>query len=217
MKARILLYKSAWGDGHLLDNAIGSWTWLWNQKLLRRLTPEQRAMIKAYSHIELWLPDENGLFIAADYHYSITSHYAGTCYTSTMRYANGKDGTVKRPASEVLKNPGRLDYIEIDLEDEYMPLQIDYMDQSVAENKGYDKLAILSFFWIKRFHNALQYICSERIQDYILYFAARWALKFRYANLCRRNGRLVVPSPLSMAILMVMAGLTIKPLIESEG
>ncbi len=84
MKLRVLFYKAKW-DGHLLDDLISSWTWLFNMGT------------GPYSHAEIWIPDENsydddgfyGMYEKSYYPESRTvmtwKNWKGTCYTSTMR------------------------------------------------------------------------------------------------------------------------------------
>ena len=93
-KIRILLYKTPWKPKlkYLVNWLISLRTW------------------SKWSHIEIWTPDERLLFIGQD-HLMKTKNFYGDCYTSTMR--GEANGTVKRPASEVLKHPGNWDYSEI--------------------------------------------------------------------------------------------------------
>lgn len=158
MHIRILFYKAKLGDGYIIDNLISWWTGIWNWGT------------KGYSHCEIWVPD-GGRFDAMRFptyeddkkgNGSIF-HYIGTCYTSTMRGDN--NGVVKRPASEVLKNPGRWDYYEIEVDESFYNDMIDWMEVAVLDNEGYDKRAILKFFNpFARSSSLDKYICSEFVQ-----------------------------------------------------
>ncbi len=96
-----------------------------------------------YVHVELQVPHElceyfrntdNGL---VGYKVDATERFAkGTCYTSTLR--DGYNGACKRPASEVMHNPGRWEYKEYTCNNEDYELMIHWLDKQVLENKGYD-------------------------------------------------------------------------------
>ncbi len=139
----------------LVDDLISAWTWPAN------------IGTGPYGHTEVWLPDKDGYFShhqqPAPTPYGLGHRkFDGTCYTSTLR--DNYKGTCKRPASEVIKHPERWDYMEFDIpEDLYYAMQT-WMEIQVENNRGYDKKAIISFFWPKRFHNADKFICSEFCQ-----------------------------------------------------
>ena len=99
---RVAEYKYT---GKPLNWAISAWTGLFNPG-----TPR-------YSHTEIWIPDENGLFGGYDGHLhgGYEGQYFGECFTSTMR--GDWNGTVIRPASEVLTHSRRWDYFELEVED----------------------------------------------------------------------------------------------------
>ena len=86
----------------------------------------------------------------------------GTCYTSTLR--GEYDGACKRPASEVLKNPERWDYLEYECSDEDFDKMIAAMDYAVKHNKGYDIALILRFLAFVPVFNSRKYICTEFVQ-----------------------------------------------------
>ena len=161
MKIRFLFYRAKfeWRNFiktrriHLVDDAISWWTWFGN------------IGTGPYSHVEIWTPAERGMFITHPLKASklnkieVYTKIHGTCWTSTMRGDN--NGTVKRPASEVLKNPKRWDYVEIDIpEDDYSRL-IYWMQLEVENNKGYGKRDLLKFFGLGMFADKLRNICSE--------------------------------------------------------
>ena len=131
---RIPFYIAGW-DKHLLDNLIAFYTGLGNWG-----TPP-------VSHTEIWMPDDHGGF------------WEGQCYTSTMRGKN--NGTVIRPACEVIQNPKRWLYFEMGIPDElFLQAKLGAM-AAVKNNCGYDRWTIASFFWFKRFGRSNQEICSE--------------------------------------------------------
>lgn len=163
---RILLYRAKfeWRNFlhtrkiRLIDDIISLWTWPWN------------IGTGPYGHAEVWTPDGNGKFYRQAIDHLETSgekYYLsgphGTCYTSTLRDKN--NGTVKRPASEVLKNPERWDYIELDLPEDMYKAMLYWMENEVKNNLGYDKKAILSFLTPWRFHNKYKNICSEFVYN----------------------------------------------------
>lgn len=123
------------------------------------------ATLSRYTHVEIWTPnmhvpcrdgDEFGLTMDQFYP-------AGTCYTSTLR--GEYDGACKRPASEVLKNPERWDYLEYECEDEDYDKMIAAMEKAVKENRGYDKkLIVLWWYKAKRVYDKAKYICTEFVQ-----------------------------------------------------
>ena len=106
------MYKAKWDDGHWIDDAIAIhgriFNWRFNWKT------GKFEFLPWYSHCEIWVPQfnearpgiqyEEQWFTGSDV-YSGPNNYLGTCYTSTMR--GDHNGTVSRPASEVLTHPGR--------------------------------------------------------------------------------------------------------------
>ena len=154
-KIRILFYKAKFGDGHWVDNAIATWTGTWNlnwKRIFRKgFFPEPD------SHCELWVPgvfhqslcpDESIMVFeepASNFQKGMgmdSDHFYGTCWTSTMRGDN--NGVVSRPASEVLKNPERWCYYEVEVDS--VEDLVEFMDQIVKANQGYSKRDILKFF-----------------------------------------------------------------------
>jgi hypothetical protein len=78
----------------------------------------------------------------------------------------GEDnGTVKRPACEVLKNPGRWDYIEVEMEECYHTDMLWYMEMQVSINKGYSIRDILKFVSPIHFPDNKRNICSEFVNN----------------------------------------------------
>ncbi len=144
----------------LIDDGISLWTGLFNW-----WTP-------GYSHVEVWIQDENGDFVIPTY----TPNFyrgpsaedflnVGTCYTSTMR--GDDNGTVSRPASTVFTHPKRWEYIEFEVTDESFEAAKAWADERVKNNKGYSKRDLLRFampLWLlKRLKIAdpAREICSE--------------------------------------------------------
>lgn len=152
---RVLLYKAKWGDKSIIDNLISIWTQ------------------SKYSHIEIWTPDDTGLFFRTVSQVLSPSDAGcvGTCWTSTMR--GEWDGTVKRDASKVLKNPDRWDYTELDIKVENYDYDcmMGYMECEVEENKGYAIRDIWKFI-IGSLHRPdnSRNICSEFVAN-ALYMA----------------------------------------------
>ncbi len=157
MKIRFLFYRAKFEFRNflrtrqirLMDDLISAWTWPWN------------IGTGPYGHAEVWTQGKvDGYPCFTVQHIGARNlAYVGTCYTSTLR--DNYKGTCKRPASEVLKHPERWDYIEFDLPEDLYYATLAWMEIQVENNQGYDKKAIISFFWPKRFHNADKFICSE--------------------------------------------------------
>lgn len=102
-----------------------------------------------YSHAEIWLLDED------------------KCFTSTMR--GEWNGTVIRPASEVLTHPERWDYFEIQVEVAVYNAAVQKARLAAEANKGYDKPALLSFFFPIRFGSKGKDICSEVTERFLVW------------------------------------------------
>ena len=146
MKVRVLFYRAE-RDGHAIDDAISLWTKLFNWH-----TPP-------YSHCEIWWPTE-----------TYPRHFdwkAGRCFTSTMR--GDDNGTVIRPASDVLTHPERWDYIEIDVDPIKLAAAIGLAQLFAKQNKGYDILCLLGFFFPWRLRNKKKDICSEVCQKFLVW------------------------------------------------
>ena len=196
-RIRVIFYKAKWGDKHWLDNAINTWTWLISAKN-RKVGP--------YSHVEIWTPDEDGDFKHPPEHPRAGSAYfagfVGTMWTSTMR---GKDnGTVKRPACDVIKNAKRWDYFEIEVSDRQYEHLISCMKIEVDNNMGYAKKDLWKFILGDR-HNPddSRNICSEFVNN-MLYFINVFISGFG------------IVSPRRLAYKLIQAGYTAQPLDRSK-
>lgn len=179
MKIRILFYRAE-RDGHPLDDIISLWTGLFNWGT------------GPYSHVELWVPDEVHGF-------ELINKAIGYCYTSTMR--GDTKGVVKNPASKILKYPKRWDVCEIEIDEADNTYLVNVANMAVKTNQGYDFKAIMSFFWYKRAHNPLRYICSELV--YRLLVCAK------VLN-CKKNK---CPSPRRLSRWLTKRGYKITPLL----
>ena len=146
MKYRFLFYKSKWGDKHIIDNVISLVTLCYNW-----FSPDA-------SHVEVWLPDkEMGWKL---YYRKVSSfpQYQGTCFTSTMR--GDDNGTVMRPASDVLKNPSRWYYYEVECDKQVFEDAEFAAQVKCKNNKGYGKRTLLKFVGIN-WPDPDRAICSE--------------------------------------------------------
>ena len=146
-KIRVVFYRAKTGDGHWLDNAINTWTWLISAKN-RKVGP--------YSHVEIWTPDDR-VFMMDGY------RPVGEMWTSTMRGEN--NGTVSRPANTVIENAERWDYCEIELSEGDYECLIEEMKRNVKENKGYSKRDLWRFFLPFHRNDKSRDICSEFVND----------------------------------------------------
>jgi len=181
---RKLWYKAKIGDGHILDDGISIWTTFWNAVWLAacgigntargrfrlagtRFKEAWQVIKHRYSHEETWWPDLAGDFESIDYGEHI---WCGECFTSTVR---GKiNGTVIRPASEVLKNVHRWDCTEITVSDEEFEDAKFWAKIQAFFNVGYSKKMIGSFFvpvrstYVKDVYVPKQIICSVAGQGF---------------------------------------------------
>jgi len=149
MEVRVLFYKAE-KDGHWLDDGISGWTKLFNWN-----TPP-------YSHVEIHWPGPEGF--ASPVQSTIP---LGECYTSTMRGDN--NGTVVRPAHEVLKNPSRWDYVKINVSGIDLEVAKGLARLAVKANSGYDFFCILGFFLPFRVRSKEKNICSEAAQNFLVW------------------------------------------------
>lgn len=212
-KVAALVYKAKIGDGHVVDDAINIWTALFNiplpsWKVWRKDTWSawwreiKQWWRDAFSHIELWISNGNGRFACcmlneAEDGCGICGNKLGKgindkelygeCYTSTMR--GDWDGTVLRPASEVIKDPSRWDVgvIATITEDQYRR-GMKEINHAVKYNQGYDKRCIADFFnplrrWLP-IHSKVKQICSEAFQHGLSALVSRFVWK--YINSPRR-------------------------------
>ena len=154
MKIRVLFYKAKWGDKSIVDNLISLWT------------------RSKYSHCEIWIATDEGLFENAYERFAEGFQYWGTCYTSTMR--GDHNGTVKRDACGVLKNPDRWDYIEEEVIAQVYATLIIWMNLVVEQNEGYSMWDLLKFLSPVHFPDNNRYICSEFCNDAIWYILDNW-------------------------------------------
>lgn len=155
-KIRWLFHKSRLFDGHPVGQAISFWTGIWTW-----FTP-------SYDHCEVWTQETlsstykiysfQGKELCTD---KLVVH--GTCWTSTMRGEH--NGVVNRPASDILRNPGNWHYVEQELTPYQFETMEMWMNDRVADNKGYDKPAISKFFNpFKRESDWVRFVCSEFCQ-----------------------------------------------------
>lgn len=193
MKIRVLLHKPKRWD--LLGQGIRFWTGLISKK---------NRTVGPYDHAEVWTLDEyDYAFTDESFEVPKIRWILGTAWTSTMK--DKANGTVKRPASDVIHNPKRWDYIEIDLDDDsdiypdnYDAL-MNYMEDEVRDNKGYGIFDFAKFFglgWL--IIDKLRNICSEFVNN-ALY----------HGGVVMKRG---VVSPRRLAYLLVQAGHEIKSL-----
>ena len=173
---RLLNYKYT---GKPLNFAISAYTKLFNWN-----TPP-------YSHSEIWFPGSaSDCFVD-----SLGFH--GSCFTSTLR---GKvNGTVIRPASQVLTHPSRWEFFEIPVEDTVYDQVYTKARAAALANEGYDKPACLSFFLPVRFGSGSRDICSE-----VTYRALCWAGIF---------SKPAMPSPRRQAKWLMALGYEPKQLV----
>jgi len=184
MKAfRVLFYKSKIGDGHWIDNAISLWTMLFNWGT------------KNYSHCEIWMTLVDGRFEQVNNKPSemLARQWLGQCFTATMR--DDIDGTVIRPAADILKHPKRWDYCQGKADDELYEKAVRWAKEKVQRNKGYGKKTILRFFmpiWLfraLRLEEKDREICSENAEEFLL--IVKWICKKMFRSPRRLSRKLI--------------------------
>jgi hypothetical protein len=92
-----------------------------------------------YSHVEIWFPDISGLFSTKSFLYSSTTRGSKV---PGVRFAY---------RDVVLKHPERWDVIECEV--------LEWLDSQ--QDKRYDYLGILGFFWPKNLEDPNRWYCSE--------------------------------------------------------
>lgn len=199
-KFRVIFYRAK-RDGHALDDGINVWTAIWNVPLdfwKKGYKERINAWWKGcYSHVEIWWPDVKGMFICNPKQKPFQWCIHGQMFTSTMR--GDAKGTVIRPASEVLKNPSRWDYIEIEVDEAVLEMAKEGARFQAKTNKGYDFLLISSFFIPIRIHDKKKAICSTRVQRF-----CRW---------CGVFDKFHIWSPRRLSRKLVKKGYKIKSLV----
>jgi hypothetical protein len=168
MKAfRVVFYKSKWFDGHKIDNIIDIWTCLVN---LPYVTYKAKLNLKDiwafikmnYSHVEKWTPYQ-GMHNPRK-----CDWWNGEMSTSTMR--DDVNGTVRRPARGVLRNPERWDATEFGVHSLNFMVAETWESIEVDYNLGYGKEDIGKFFPVVRHFvgDPKRNICSEFVNNYLV-------------------------------------------------
>ena len=153
----------------LVDDGISLWTGLFNW-----WTPK-------YSHMSVWKQEGRSRFricplVAKEGVIVTAPAFTGTCYTSTMR--GDDNGTVKRPASEVFRDPRRWEYIEFQVTDESFEEAKTWADDRVAMKWSYSKRDLLRFampLWMLKglkLADPDREICSEHGEG--------WAIRLKH-------------------------------------
>ena len=163
VKFRILYYIYT---GHWLNRGILAATWLPN------------IGSEPVSHAELWESNMDGNFqFPQEYatghgNRAIDWPYTGQCWTSTTR--DDLNGTVVRPASEVLTHPNRWLYTEHEVD------EFGFMDakcqaeKRVHQNKGYSFRDLSRFvmpLWLLKTTGMAdneREICSEHVAEWLV-------------------------------------------------
>lgn len=155
-KIRFVFYRAKI-DGHALDDAINIWTWT-----LAFISFQWNRLKYAYSHCEIWLPDEDydgfysTLVLTSPTTFGQTG-IIGQCFSSTTR--DNAKGVRFALASEVLKHPDRWDYIEVEITDEKYNEMISAA--KVEEGCLYDYKGLFGFFWFRDSQDPEKWYCSE--------------------------------------------------------
>lgn len=145
MKIRFIFHK---GNDSSIGKVIVAWTWLlgcfYNWKVLKY----------NYSHVEVWVPSMFNGFINRG---NNGVDYLGQCLSSTTR---GKANGVRiAPACEVLHNPERWDYIEVEVDPERLEVALAEFEQLIG--RKYDFVGIFGFANPFPFQDPKKEYCSE--------------------------------------------------------
>ncbi len=154
------------------------------EKLLNRLiaaaTWPANMDTEPVSHTEVWEPDKNGSFVEITYtprYGDIPPHdpgllYRGRCWTSTTR--GDANGTVVRPASEVLDHPENWLYTEHEVDAYWFRIAKMRAQVRVDRNKGYswrDLGRYIMPLWLLKGTGLAdngREICSEHVAQWLV-------------------------------------------------
>ncbi len=152
MKIRFIYHKPQGERG--VGKAIVALTWVY-----ALFYAKGKALKLDYSHEEVWLPDEDGIFIFNNIGaHLIGSQYAGQCFSSTTR--GDAEGVRFAPAQCVIgKHPERWDYIEVNVDPERLEVAVAEARRLVG--KKYDYLGIFGFINPFPVHSKDKWYCSE--------------------------------------------------------
>ena len=192
MKKRYVFHK---GKDSWVGRGIVVWTFVLG---IARL--DFKSLKYNYSHVEEWSPDMYGNF-RDDWSSMIHDTYTpyGECYSSTTR---GKaEGVRYAPASEVLHNPERWDYIEFDVPDNLVRTAKPLLRNKVG--RKYDFPGIYGFALPWNPQDPFKEYCSE------LCCWTAWLYQIVKGKLIKRI------SPRRLAKKLVEAGGVIKPLLPT--
>lgn len=160
IEVRAAYYLAKWGDGHILDNLIAMYTWIFNPR-----TPP-------VSHEEKWFPNKRGQFIVGD-------KPVGRCFSSTMR--DGVNGCRYERAAKVFRHPERWLIIKYWISENQYKAMLEESDHMVEMNKGYNKWGLaVGFFTLKPRHGTVgRYYCSQACQwlDYFIRYFLKWVIR----------------------------------------
>jgi hypothetical protein len=165
---RVAFRKAKWGDGEKIDNVIDIWTAIvnipyvtWQEKF--NLKNVWRFLKMRYAHVEIWTPSEHGYIIPRP-----VDWWNGNMATSTTR--DEWDGTVMRPAKEVILDRSRWDYAEYMVSNDHYRYAERWAADQVLNNKGYSNEDIGKFIpAVRHFVNdPKRNICSEFCHNWMV-------------------------------------------------
>lgn len=173
---RVVFRKSKWGDGEKIDNVIDIWTAfvnlpyvIWKERF--NFKNVWRFLKMNYAHVEIWTPSDCGLIKPRP-----CDWWNGNMATSTTR--DGYDGTVMRPVKDVIKDYGRWEFVEYEVNGiDYRRAQA-YAASEVLNNKGYSNEDIGKMVPVVRHfvNDPDRNICSEFSHNYMVK-AHCWIIK----------------------------------------
>lgn len=165
---RVVFFRARWFDGHMIDNIIDIWTMLvnipyvvWHEKF--NLKNVWKFIKMNYSHVEIQTPGKHTHVQPRPIDW-----WNGDMWTSTMR--DEYDGTVVRPAREVLKDKSRWDYATFSVVGSDYYRALEWAEYQVAHNLGYSKKGIGKFFPVVRYfiNDPERNICSEFTHNFMM-------------------------------------------------
>ena len=153
MKLRFIFHD---GNDSFVGKAIITWTWVLG------LFYSWKVLKYSYSHVEVWLPDDEWGFdelcyLAKNEKGELIIQYHGQCFSSTTR--GNANGVRFAPASEVLHHPERWCWIEAEVDPERLEVALETAKSIVG--KKYDFWALFGFFNPFPVQDGKRWYCSE--------------------------------------------------------
>ena len=180
IKVRFIFFH---GKDSFVGKAIICWTWV-----LAAASLDFKRLKYNYSHVEIYLPDEEGFFKRrkwagdkSDWRNKVL-FTVGRCFSSTTR--GDAVGVRMADAGKVLKHRNRWDYIEVEVEERVYSSLVKWCEKKAAEAAKYDFLGIFGFFSPINIQDDKKLYCSELCAELAFLF---WILAKRYGRISPRR------------------------------